>query len=138
MQDGRVLLIPIDLDRSRRLCFDMNAWATIHQETGFNVLSPAGAEESTDAAVIGAAFQAEFMRHVRSPGGLTTFLWAGLLHEDPELTRQVVGAMYSLGDIQRVLEAVSSAATASLPTQDSGGNGQAAVPSRRSGRTSGH
>lgn len=119
MQDGKALLIPIELDRPRRLCFDFNAFAAYEEATGKNVLA-GGLQED-----------------LQSVRGVRALLWAALLHEDPELTQQQVGAMLHLGNVGEMTGRLRDALTQALPDPEPEGNARAAAPSRRDGRTSG-
>jgi len=88
--------VPIHLDRERHLKFDLNACCQIEKQTGKNYFT------------------------LIAPGGLTAtdlraFLWAGLVHEDEELTVEAVGEMIRPGSIEHILEAIGKAVSESLP-----------------------
>jgi len=121
MRDGSALLIPIELDRPRRLCFDFNAFAAYEEATGKNVLA-GGLHED-----------------LQSVRGLRALLWAALLHEDPDLTQQQVGAMLHLGNVGEMTGRLQAALAQALPDAEPEpeGNAAAAGPGRRNGRTSG-
>lgn len=125
MRDGSALLIPIELDRPRRLRFDFNAFAAYEEATGKNVLA------------------GDLQADLSSVRGLRALLWAALLHEDPELTQQQVGAMLHLGNLTEMTGRVQAALAQALPDPEPEGNAPAAAPSarsapaRRDGRTSG-
>lgn len=116
MKNGEALLIPIELDRPRRLRFDFNALASYEEATGTSVLGD-GLEKSLGSAT-----------------NIRALLWAALLHEEPELTQQQVGAMMHLGNVNELSEKLRDAIAQAVP--DSEGNAPAVV-SRRRGKTSG-
>lgn len=49
---------------------------------------------------------------------LLVLVWAGLLHEDPKLTLEKIGDNLLFSDLSRVLMAVTTAISSSLPTDD--------------------
>ena len=59
-----------------------------------------------------------------------TLLWAGLLHEDENLTERQVGAMISLTNVEKIMEQITEALTAALP-EDTGGTENAVAPDPR-------
>lgn len=119
MRDGKAHLIPIELDRERRLCFDFNALAAYEEATGTSVL----AEGLQDG--------------LRTARGIRALLWAALLHEDPDLTLSDVGAMLNIGNMADLTARLQAALVSALPAPDPEGNADAAGPSRRGGRISG-
>ncbi len=54
-------------------------------------------------------------------------LWAGLLHEDENLTERQVGAMISLTNVEKIMEQITEALTAALP-EDTGDAEKAVAP----------
>lgn len=125
MKNGEALLVSIELDRTRRLRFDMNALAVL-EEHGVNLFD--------DAAL------ADLERMIKSPSKIRLFAWAGLLHEDSDLTQQAVGAMIAGDAFLPAVRAVAEALKQALPDgdeQEPEGNAPAAARgSRRVGRTS--
>lgn len=122
-RNGDSLLIPIELDRTRRLRFDMNALAAL-EENGLNVFD----DETL----------ANLERLVKSPSRIRLFVWAGLLHEDPELTLQQVGALIAGDGFLPAMNAVAASLEQALPKADAEGNAPEAVAARRRpGKSSG-
>lgn len=100
LHDIREVRIPIELDKSRTLLFDLNAFAELEDKFG-----------SLDQA-----FQQMQKGSVKAT---RTLLWAGLLHEDEKLTERQVGAMISLTNVERIMEQITEALTAALPDDTS-------------------
>lgn len=123
MPNGEVLLVPLELGgTSRRLRFDMNAYAELEQY-GVNVFDP----ESLG----------DLDKLLRSPKMVNQFLRCALLHEEPEITVRDVGALYTARDLPAVVEAISAAIADSLPqSQESEGNAEPAAAARRRAGTS--
>lgn len=96
LKDIREVHIPIELDKSRTLLFDLNAFAELEDKFG-----------SLDQA-----FQKMQQGSVKAT---RTLLWAGLLHEDESLTERKVGAMISLTNVETIMEQITRALTAALP-----------------------
>jgi hypothetical protein len=99
VSDVRVKPVPIKLDKERNLKYDLNAFAELEERFG----SVQKAFEELEK---------QKLKAVRA------VLWAGLIHEDPKLTEQQVGAMLSFGDLATILPAVTEAITAALPQVD--------------------
>jgi hypothetical protein len=99
VSDVRVKPIPITLDKERTLKYDFNAFAEIEERFG-TIQKAFG--ELTDK-------KSPKLKAVRA------ILWAGLIHEDPKLTEQQVGAMLSLGDLATIMPAVLEAIHAAMP-----------------------
>lgn len=87
--------VKIELDRERHLKFDLNAACQIEEHTGKNYFK-----------MLGDGLTASDLRAV---------LWAGLVHEDADLTIEQIGAMIHPGKVVTLMEAISEAVTASLP-----------------------
>lgn len=88
--------VKIMLDKPRTLKFDLNALAAFEDTTGKS-----------------------FLRGL-SLSGLTTkdlraLIWAGLLHEDPALTLEQVGAMVHAGNLPDIDRQIGIALGVSLP-----------------------
>lgn len=91
--------VTIELDKPRRLRFDLNALCEL--EDAFK--KPI--QEILEDGVIG-------IKQIR------TFIWAGLLHEDPELAIQDVGRMIDLDNILYVQEKVTEALNSAFGEQE--------------------
>jgi hypothetical protein len=81
--------VSVELDKTRNLRYTMNALAEIEDSLGVP-LAEMGNIQMT-------------MKNVR------VILWAGLIHEEPELTQEQVGEMVDLGNMQEVQEKVAEA-----------------------------
>lgn len=81
--------IEIELDKTRRLRYTLNSLAEIEEKLGVPVQKLAEAEMG--------------MKAVR------VFLWAGLIHEDAELTEREVGEMVDFDNFQYVQEKIAEA-----------------------------
>lgn len=88
--------VPIELDKPRSILFDFNAWIELEDIYG-NI--PAAMEKMGSG----------LMRDVRN------ILWAGLVHEDPELTIKDVGKILSIADLEEVTKAMIAATEQALP-----------------------
>ena len=78
----------INLDRERTLKYDYNALALAEKETGKNLLTDLGS-----------------LRRL-SITDLRSLLWAGLLHEDPELTVEAAGRLLKPSNTRAAIKAV--------------------------------
>jgi hypothetical protein len=96
VKDIRPKAVPIQLDKQRHLLYDMNAFCEIEDKLG-------GIQQAFD------------ILKTASPKGIRTLLWAGLVHEDEELTEKQVGAMFGLGSLEKISTAISEAIVGSLP-----------------------
>lgn len=96
LNDIRIKEVTITLDKERHLRYDLNAYAELEDVYG-----------SVDAAVN--KLQKGSVKAIR------TVLWAGLIHEDESLTEKQVGAMLSMGDLEKLSKAVGEAMESSLP-----------------------
>lgn len=90
--------IPVQLDRERTLVYDYAAILALEEVAGVNLLQ--GVDLN---AVFGSA------------KGVRDFLWAGLLHEDPDLTREQVTALLSFDRIVEVGAAITTALNEAMP-----------------------
>lgn len=111
LHDIREVRIPIELDKTHTLLFDLNAFAEL--EDKFGSLNQAFQR-----------MQAGSVKATRTP------LWAGLLHEDEKLTERQVGAMISLTNVEHIMEQITEALTATLP-EDTGNTENAVAPDPR-------
>lgn len=87
--------VAIELDKPRRLRYDLNALAEIEEGTG----KPLTALEAGNMGV----------------KDLRLILWAGLIHEDEELTLKDVGKMVSGENIGEVLAKIKEAIELAMP-----------------------
>ena len=94
--------IKVTLDRERTLWFSYNAFIALEEATGHSIM----------AGIDPKVFQ--------SARGIRDFLWAGLLHEDPTLTREQVGEMLSFDRIAEIVETVAAALAESMPKPKAG------------------
>ncbi|MED0676987.1 hypothetical protein ABEV55_12215 [Aneurinibacillus thermoaerophilus] len=94
--DVKVKRIPITLDKERNLVLDLNAFCELEEKFG-----------STKAAF--AALDSGSMKAIRS------FLWAGLIHEDEELTEKQVGSMIDMDNIQVIAKKIQDAVSNATP-----------------------
>lgn len=79
--------VTISLDKERILFYDLNALVALE-------------EQGIDVSKIGEGVKMSQIRGI---------LWAGLIHEDKELTLEDVGSMVTPDNLQEVSEAVSKA-----------------------------
>jgi hypothetical protein len=101
LQDIKPVTVSVELDKPRTLKYDLNAFAELEEIYG-----------SMDQAF--AAMRSGSMKAARS------LLWAGLLHEDNNLTPRKVGAMVTLDNMEPVMDAISSALLDAMPANDDG------------------
>lgn len=99
VKDVKVKMIPIQLDKRRHLKYDLNAFAELEEHFG-----------TLDAAM-------EQMQK----GSIKAFriiLWAGLIHEDENLTIKQVGAMIDLPTLYDLTKKIEEAMGDALPEPD--------------------
>ena len=96
LRDVKPIAIPLALDKPRTLKFDLNAFAELEEVYG-----------SMEQAF--AAMQSGSMKAAR------TLLWAGLLHEDENLTPRKVGAMVTLENLEGVMDSITTALLEAMP-----------------------
>lgn len=77
--------------KDRYLLFDLNAWAEIG--------------ERLDIKVRLAHFQEDLLDTRLPPRALRVLIWGGLIHEDPELTEEQVGAWVDEENIGEIVSA---------------------------------
>jgi len=105
----------VQLDKQRRLRYDLNALAVIQERFGVAALSADGLGERFDeTGTVDFAF-------------LRTVIWAGLLHEDAELTEQAVGGMLDLGNMASAVQAFFEAMSGATPEGVDAANPQTAA-----------
>lgn len=89
MPDPRAVALALG-GAKRSLFYDLNALCRLKVEHRINVLVP-GDEDTQD------------------PVTLRALIWAGLLHEAPDLTVEAVGGWIGVGDLGRCAEAFAEA-----------------------------
>lgn len=99
LRDIRTKLIPVMLDRERHLKFDLNAFAELEDLYGD----------------INTAFEAMQKGSIKA---IRAMLWAGLVHEDKDLTLEKVGEMVHLGNVNEVMNAITQAISEAMPKVD--------------------
>lgn len=92
----RLKKVKVTLDKDRVLLFDLNAFIELEEKFG----------------TVDKALQALSDGSIKA---LRALLWAGLLHEDENLTEKTVGALIGLGDLQEVAQAINEAVMSALP-----------------------
>lgn len=85
--------------KARNLKFDMNSLVELEEIYG-----------TVDAAF--ATLEKGKMKDVRN------VVWAGLLHDEPELTVREVGAMISVEDLGMLMQGITEASDTDLPHED--------------------
>jgi hypothetical protein len=113
-------VVKIFLDRERTMKYDFYALSKLEEETGYSVLDEATWENMKIRDVV-------------------KFLWAGLIHEDPELSVDDVAKMIHFGNVRDVMNAISETFHQSLPSP-AGQEASGEVPTSglsQSGLTSG-
>jgi hypothetical protein len=97
LKDVRIKNIPILVDgKEHQLRFTLNAFAELEDAYG-----------SVDAAM--KTLQSGSMKAVRK------LLWAGLLHEDENLTEKQVGNMLDTSNLQEFTQALTNALGVAMP-----------------------
>lgn len=91
--------VPITLDKDRTLKFDLNAFCLAEEK------SKTSLQEIVD-------------RDRMSMTELRAYLWAGLVHEDADLTLEQVGALVSLANMGEVGAKILEAISASMPEEE--------------------
>lgn len=93
--------VQIVLDKTRTLVYDLNAFAELEDQFGSIEEAMRALESGKIKAII-------------------AILWAGLVHEDENLTPKYVGSIIGLGDLQQVADALGKAINTALPEADKG------------------
>lgn len=88
----------LELDRPRHLRFTLGALRRIEEASG-----------------IGIEQQAELAEWSRTLVGVTTMLWAGLVHEDPDLTLEQVYEIVDIQNFTQVRAAIDLAVGVAMP-----------------------
>lgn len=89
MANKQKRIVPVKLDKARNLRFTLNSLAEIEDRLGVPLSKMSEVELG--------------IKSVR------TMLWAGLIHEDPELTEMEVGNMVDFDNIEYVQTKVTEA-----------------------------
>ena len=100
LSDIRPKTVKLKLDKERSLRYNLNALALIEERYGD--IQKAVVEAQNGKVTI-----------------VRTLLWAGLVHEDKDLTEEQVGEMVDISDLERVATAISQAFSAAMPKPDS-------------------
>jgi len=87
-------IIEIELDKPRHLRYTLNSLIALEESCGLSLLKLEGAE--------------------KSPRLLRDLLWAGLIHEDADLTREAVGGLVGMVELANLWDAVTRALEAAL------------------------
>ena len=90
--------IPITLDKPRRLRLDLNAMVRFEEATGKSFLS-------------GFNWQTMSVKDIRA------LIWACLLHEDPALTQEAVGAMITAQNMPQITQSAQAAMGGARPAK---------------------
>lgn len=99
--------VNIELDKPRTLRYDLNALAELEDATGLDV---GEIEKLAQSGKLG-------MKFIRA------FLWAGLIHEDAELTIKGVGGMVDLDNMQEISEVLAQAFEGAISKNSKVSNG---------------
>lgn len=94
--DVRIKPIPITLDKPRNLLYDFNAFIELEEQYGDIKIALEGVEDLK-------------LKPIRD------MIWAGLIHEDENLTRKQVGRMLNLTNMQEIASKIMEALGVSLP-----------------------
>ncbi len=92
--------VEIELDKPRKLLYDLNAMAGFEKETGKSFLDLS--KEKMTATLIRA------------------ILWAGLIHEDKALTVEKVGSLITPSNMLDIQDKVMEAQTLNMPKAEGG------------------
>lgn len=95
--------IPIELDRTRYLIYDLNALAELEDRVG-DLDSFFKSLNERVASGKGLSFKS-----------LRLLLWAGLLSDDPDLTESTVGSFVYPGNLEEVTNKIIEAVNVSMP-----------------------
>lgn len=99
MANKRRGYVDVELDKPRRLRYDLNALAELEDRLGVPL------DQIADVRLTIKNFR--------------IMIWAGLIHEDPELTEEQVGAMVDGSNFVEVQQKVAEALALSFGTADS-------------------
>lgn len=96
VRDVKIENIQVELDKTRTLRFDLNAFAELEDNFG-----------TIDEAL--AAMEKGSIKALRA------VLWAGLVHEDEELTIKSVGSLITLADLPKLTDSINKAIMGAVP-----------------------
>ncbi len=99
LRDVKEMAVSLVLDKPRTIKFDLNAFAVLEDKYGS----------------MEKAFQAMQSGSIKAA---RTLLWAGLLHEDENLTERQAGGMVTLARMEEVMDSVTKALTEAMPQED--------------------
>jgi len=97
----------IELDKPRYLRLTIGAFRRMEEISGFRWKSP------------------EFAEWGESLDGLAATVWAGLLHEDPDLTLRRVSELLDNADLWQIKAALEGAVRMAMAPPDAAPNGEA-------------
>lgn len=106
---NKVVKITLQDGVERTLRYDLNAMAEMEDRYG----------------TVDAAFEAMDNNSIKA---VRFVLWAGLIHEDPNLTEQKVGSLIDMQYLQELMGTVGEAFSADLPVQELPAASDAANP----------
>jgi hypothetical protein len=122
-------IVPVELDKPRHLCYGAAAFIEFKEKTGKDLLhyvrdlagkfASAGPvlDEKTGAMLPNENYEVPYKE-------FRDILWAGLIHEDPDLDPRDVSNMFSLANIMDLMPLVMEAFTLAMPKQQAAnGNG---------------
>ena len=96
IRDIKVQEIEVNFDRVRHIRYDLNALGILDERFGS----------------INEAFEELGKMKAKA---ITTMLWAGLIHEDEELTEKYVGSLIGMGNIAEIMSIISETLGVALP-----------------------
>jgi hypothetical protein len=80
-----------------KLTYDFSSLARLEEECGINI------------------FEANALKKIMAPSKIRDLVWAGLLSEMPDLTRNEAAKFIKLEDLSMLAEAIVSALTEAMP-----------------------
>jgi hypothetical protein len=106
----QIKTVAIELDRTRHLCFDVNALIDLSSALNLNLLTPEGWEELAGKNVpTGVDGETEFVPAPPTFERVRAIIWAGLRKEDESLTLRQVGAMLDPLNMSQAIQAYTEA-----------------------------
>lgn len=103
MADMVAPTIPLEIGgKTRGLKYDFNALALVEEKTGKSALS------------------GDIFQNLRATD-LRFFIWAGLVHEQPDLMVEEVGSWIHMGNLPKITECIAQAFSAAMPKKDDSG-----------------
>jgi hypothetical protein len=97
--DVKIKPIPVTLDKERTLLYDFNAFIELEEIYG-------------DINKVFKGLEGMKIKPIRD------MIWAGLLHEDENLTPKQVGKMLNMANVQEIATKIMEALGVSLPEQE--------------------